>query len=170
MPRQGLLKRCTALELRAQDLRRPQQQAEERHQRWVDNVMKLFTVFPEERYEDLLDWLKSDRWKGSALAELLNWITTGCWQLVPIPPAVADVFLNEPWAQPRAHCASCATLLPLRWGIWTNTETGQSWQAPLCYFRKCPCGGTILVHGKPVDIRSWLPERVVPPWTFKPQG
>src|SRR5581483_9934256 len=138
--RQHLLKRCAVLELRAQELRRPQQQAEQRHQQWVDNMVKLFAVFPEERHEEMFAWLKRDRWKGSVLAEVLNLISRGFWQPVPIPAAVADVFLTDLLARVQARCGSCATLLPLRGGIWTNTETGQWWQAPLQYFRTCPCG------------------------------
>jgi hypothetical protein len=129
--RQQLLNRCAVLELRAPDRRRPQQQAEQRHQQWLDNVVKLFAVFPEERHEEMLALLDSDRWTGSALDELLNWITRGFWQPVPIPPAAADAFLTDPLARVQARCGSCATLLPLRGGIWTNTETRQWWQAPL---------------------------------------
>jgi hypothetical protein len=171
MTTQRLLKRCATLELLAQEVRRPQQRAEERHQEWLDNILKLFAVFPEARHEELLALLGSDRWEGSALAELLNWITTGSWQPVPIPPAAADVFLTDPWAKPKARCGSCGTFLPLRWGIWTNGDTGQSWQAPLKYFRRCPCGGVIHhVGGGPVEERLWIPEHVVPPWTFTPDG
>ena len=171
MTRQHLLSRCAVLELRAQELRLPQQQAEQRHQQWLDNMVKLFAVFPEERHDELFAWLKSDRWQGSVLDDLLLWITRGCWQPVPIPPAAADVFLTDPLARVQACCGSCATLLPLRGGIWTNTETGQWWQAPLQYFRTCPCGGVIrYIGGRPVDERPWLPVRVVPPWTFTPEG
>ncbi len=105
------------------------------------------------------------------LDDLLLWITRGCWQPVPIPPAAADVFLTDPLARVQARCGSCATLLPLRGGIWTNTETGQWWQAPLKYFRTCPCGGAIMyIGGRLVDERPWLPVRIVPPWMFKPEG
>ncbi len=35
------------------------------------------------------------------------------------------------------------------------------------YFRRCPCGGVIMhAGGHAVDLRPWLPERVVPPRTF----
>ena len=169
MTSQRLLKRCAILELQAQEIRRPKQRAEERHQRWVANVQQFFAVFPEERHEEMFAWMKRDRWEGSVLDSLLNLISRGFWEPVPIPPAVADIFLTETGVQPQAHCGSCGTLLPLRWGIWTNTQTGKWWQAPLCYFRTCPCGGAILHRGgTPVERYPWLPERVIPPWTFQP--
>jgi putative SOS response-associated peptidase YedK len=54
------------------------------------------------------------------------------------------------------------TRLPYRMGMWTSAETGKAWQGPMCYFRRCSCGGTIMhMGGNPVDLRPWLPERVV---------
>jgi hypothetical protein len=56
-------------------------------------------------------------------------------------------------------------------GIWTDAATRQFWQAPLCYFRTCPCGGAIVyAGGRSVGLRSWLAERIVPPWTFQPDN
>ena len=72
-------------------------------------------------------------------------------------------------ARPDASCANCGTVFPHRMGFWHNGETGERYQAALCYFRRCPCGGAIVYSPDcPVGIKSYLPERVVPPWTFTP--
>ena len=165
--RHRLAKRCALLEQAVRELRRPFEFAQHRRDEQERVMLQLLTAFPEKRREELVALIESERWPGSGLASLVNLIEQGYWQPVPLPPAVADIFLAEPDVRPDAHCESCRAVLPYRMGIWENTETGKSWQAPLCYFRRCPCGGTIIgPGGRPVDIRSWLPERVVPPWTF----
>jgi hypothetical protein len=167
MRRRNLANRCETLERWAKELRRPEEIEQQRHAKYVEAVVQLFGAFPEERHEELFELLFSDRWAGSGLATLLNLIERGFWSPVPVPPAVADIFLAELDVQPNASCDSCKTMLPYRMGMWTNAETGKAWQGPLCYFRRCPCGGTIMhMGGRPVDLRPWLPERVVPPWTF----
>jgi hypothetical protein len=167
MRRGNLANRCETLERWAKELRLPEDLAQQRHAKYVEAVVQLFGVFPEERHEELLELLFSDRWDGSGLESLLNLIERDFWSPVPIPPAVADIFLAELDVQPNACCDTCKAMLPYRMGMWTNTETGKVWQGPLCYFRRCPCGGTILNSaGRPIDLHPWLPERVVPPWTF----
>src|SRR3984957_10582924 len=167
MRRRNLANRCETLERWAKELRRPEELAQQLHAKWVNDVLQLFGAFPEDRHEELLELLYSERWAGSGLASLLNLIERGFWSPVPIPPAAADIFLAELDVRPDASCDTCKTRLPYRMGMWTNTETGKAGQGPLCYFRCCPCGGTILhMGGRPVDLRPWLPERVVPPWTF----
>jgi hypothetical protein len=165
--RHRLAKRCARLEDWAQEQRRPLEVALQREEEWLRALEGLATAFPEQRQDQLRAFLLGDRFKGSGLEAVLLLIERGFWQPVPIPPMVAEVFLAEPDVQPGARCAGCGTVFPHRMGIWRNTETGKSWQAPLCYFRCCPCGGAIVYsRGNPVDIRPWLPERVVPPWTF----
>jgi hypothetical protein len=167
--RHRLARRCERLEALARELRRPPEREQEQHDRFLRALEGLFAAFPPERREDLAALVTGDRWEGSGLASVLNLIERGFWQPVPIPQAVAEVFLAEPDVQPGARCAGCGTVFPHRMGIWHNPETGKSWQAPLCYFRCCPCGGAVVYPGgNPVGIRPWLPERVEPPWTFTP--
>jgi hypothetical protein len=152
----SLVKRCETLERWAKELRRPEEEAQQLHDKQVQDVTQLFGAFPEERHEELLELLFSDRWAGSGLASLLNLIERGFWSPVPIPPAAADIFFAELDVQPNASCDSCKAMLPYRMGMWTNAETGKAWQGPLCYFRRCPCGGTILNSaGRPIDLHPW---------------
>jgi hypothetical protein len=167
--RYRLAKRCERLEAIAKELRRPLERAEQELAEWHQALVGLFGAFPEHLHDALSAFIDSDAWKGSGLEHVLLLIRRGFWQPVPIPDAVAAVFLAEPAAQPSARCEGCGTVFPHRMGIWHNAETGKSWQAALCYFRRCPCGGAIVYgRGHPVEIRDWLPERVVPPWTFTP--
>jgi hypothetical protein len=169
MTMRHLQKRCAVLEERVGVLFAPLEAAERRRREWMEAYMQLAYAFPEERHEQLLALMNSDAWEGSGLNELGALILDRFWQPTPIPLEVADVYLAEPEVQPQAKCKSCNLYLPHQMGFWTNTETKARYQAALWYFERCPCGGAIFDFYGNSRTNSWLPVRVVPPWTFMPE-
>jgi hypothetical protein len=148
LPGSRLTRRLLTLERWGSELCREEERRQQRRDELGRAVLTLFEVFPEGLHEQLLAFGKSDAWEGSGATSILLMIERGFWKPVPIPAAAAAAFLADPAAEPDARCDRCRTLLPYRGGMWTNTTTGQSWQAPLCYLRCCACGGDDLRHGR----------------------
>ncbi|MGC3971108.1 MAG: hypothetical protein QM775_28360 [Pirellulales bacterium] len=156
--------------LRSKD---PELLAEEAaQQRWERDLAawkQLIQAFPKKYFSKLLKRMADDDAPLDGIQQLQICIYNETWIPQPVPPEVAEVYVNEPKAVPWLRCQDCQLLLPVRSGFWRNTQSGHWCQGNQRYFADCPaCHGEIAPRGQNLSFEywRWQPLRPTELWEF----